>query len=122
MLQPQYQNESIQEIENIKRNSDKSIDRYGKNKHLKKVFFQNNDKKKLKCIFLQTYSFKERRNEANKIKNIKCRNHDPPIITTTAATPQDSPNTTLEAGVTFRHWDSNDMDRLEKVFFIRKLR
>lgn len=43
------------------------------------------------------------------------RQHTPPIITTTAATPQDSPNTTLEAGTSFKHWDSLDLEALEKV-------
>lgn len=37
------------------------------------------------------------------MKNIKC--FTPPIITTTAATPQDSPSTTLEPGASFSDWE-----------------
>lgn len=51
-----------------------------------------------------------------KARNIPFRHHTPPIITTTAATPQDSPNTTLEAGCSFKHWDSLDLQSLEKVW------
>ncbi|XP_055600094.1 voltage-dependent T-type calcium channel subunit alpha-1G isoform X2 [Uranotaenia lowii] len=39
---------------------------------------------------------------------------DPPIITTTAATPQDSPNATLETGITFKDWENIDFEQLEK--------
>lgn len=46
---------------------------------------------------------KERRSESAKAKNIKC--FTPPIITTTAATPQDSPSTTLEPGASFSDWE-----------------
>lgn len=46
---------------------------------------------------------KERRSESFKVKSIKC--FTPPIITTTAATPQDSPSTTLEPGASFSDWE-----------------
>lgn len=39
---------------------------------------------------------------------------DPPIITTTAATPQDSPNATLEGGASFKDWENLDFEQLEK--------
>lgn len=35
---------------------------------------------------------------------------DPPIITTTAATPQDSPSTTLEMGTRLRDWEHIDVE------------
>lgn len=38
---------------------------------------------------------------------------EPPIITTTAATPQDSPNNTMEMGATMRDWEHHDMEQLE---------
>lgn len=48
--------------------------------------------------------------------SVKLSNRDPPIITTTAATPQDSPNTTLNGGPpVFRQWDSLDTDASEKT-------
>ncbi|XP_037028717.1 voltage-dependent T-type calcium channel subunit alpha-1G isoform X5 [Bradysia coprophila] len=96
MLQPTFTNDATLEREGSKRNSDKSIDRFVPNKQLTK-----------------TYSIKERRTDGPKL-NIKCRNQDPPIITTTAATPQDSPNTTLEPGASFRHWESADLESLGK--------
>lgn len=67
----------------------------------------------------QTYSGKDPKTEAIKAKNFVYRQHTPPIITTTAATPQDSPNTTLEAGTSFKHWDSLDLQALEQVKFIK---
>ncbi|XP_033168961.1 voltage-dependent T-type calcium channel subunit alpha-1G isoform X5 [Drosophila mauritiana] len=51
----------------------------------------------------KTYSIKERRSEAPRLSKIRLA-RDPPIITTTAATPQDSPSTTLEPGMSFRQW------------------
>lgn len=66
-------------------------------------------------LHLQTYSGKDPKTEAIKAKNFIYRQHTPPIITTTAATPQDSPNTTLEAGTSFKHWDSLDLQALDKV-------
>ncbi|XP_058837307.1 voltage-dependent T-type calcium channel subunit alpha-1G isoform X2 [Topomyia yanbarensis] len=39
---------------------------------------------------------------------------DAPIITTTAATPQDSPNGTLDTGIDFKHWENLDMQHTEK--------
>ncbi|XP_041563972.1 voltage-dependent T-type calcium channel subunit alpha-1G isoform X4 [Drosophila elegans] len=51
----------------------------------------------------KTYSIKERRSEAPRLSKIRLV-RDPPIITTTAATPQDSPSTTLEPGMSFRQW------------------
>lgn len=38
---------------------------------------------------------------------------EPPIITTTAATPQDSPNTTMETGTSFRNWGQPEDDKVE---------
>ncbi|XP_033238120.1 voltage-dependent T-type calcium channel subunit alpha-1G isoform X3 [Drosophila pseudoobscura] len=51
----------------------------------------------------KTYSVKDRRSEASRLSKIRLV-REPPIITTTAATPQDSPSTTLEPGMTFRQW------------------
>ncbi|XP_030381070.1 voltage-dependent T-type calcium channel subunit alpha-1G [Scaptodrosophila lebanonensis] len=51
----------------------------------------------------KTYSIKERRSEASRLSKIRLI-REPPIITTTAATPQDSPSTTLEPGMSFRQW------------------
>lgn len=38
---------------------------------------------------------------------------EPPTITTTAATPQDSPNNTMEIGTKLRDWEQIDMEQLE---------
>ncbi|EDV92308.1 GH24843 [Drosophila grimshawi] len=51
----------------------------------------------------KTYSIKDRRNEAPRISKMRLI-RDPPLITTTAATPQDSPSTTMEPGMGFRQW------------------
>ncbi|XP_032588774.1 uncharacterized protein LOC6585509 isoform X5 [Drosophila mojavensis] len=51
----------------------------------------------------KTYSIKERRNEAPRLSKMRLI-RDPPLITTTAATPQDSPSTTMEPGMSFRQW------------------
>ncbi|XP_070508041.1 voltage-dependent T-type calcium channel subunit alpha-1G isoform X8 [Chironomus tepperi] len=42
------------------------------------------------------------------------RKVDPPIITTTAATPQDSPSNTMEMGTTMRDWEHVDLDSVER--------
>lgn len=64
----------------------------------------------------QTYSIKERRSEAPRLSKIRLA-RDPPIITTTAATPQDSPSTTLEPGMSFRQW--GDMEVSANNILIR---
>ncbi|XP_041450490.1 uncharacterized protein LOC111069365 isoform X11 [Drosophila obscura] len=51
----------------------------------------------------KTYSIKDRRSEASRLSKMRLV-REPPIITTTAATPQDSPSTTLEPGMSFRQW------------------
>ncbi|XP_034671028.1 uncharacterized protein LOC117902498 isoform X5 [Drosophila subobscura] len=51
----------------------------------------------------KTYSVKDRRSEASRLSKMRLV-REPPIITTTAATPQDSPSTTLEPGMSFRQW------------------
>nr|XP_032288883.1 uncharacterized protein LOC6633654 isoform X11 [Drosophila virilis] len=51
----------------------------------------------------KTYSIKERRSEAPRLTKMRLI-RDPPLITTTAATPQDSPSTTMEPGMSFRQW------------------
>lgn len=38
---------------------------------------------------------------------------EPPTITTTAATPQDSPNNTMEVGVTLKNWEHIEIEHLE---------
>jgi hypothetical protein len=69
----------------------------------------------LKTIFFQ--SLKGKRNEHYRHDNLRI---DPPIITTTAATPEDSPNTSLETGVSFKSWEHLDIESIDKsviVFF-----
>ncbi|XP_034490268.1 voltage-dependent T-type calcium channel subunit alpha-1G [Drosophila innubila] len=51
----------------------------------------------------KTYSIKDRRSEAPRLSKMRLI-RDPPLITTTAATPQDSPSTTMDSGMTFRQW------------------
>jgi hypothetical protein len=50
-------------------------------------------------------SIKERRND-HKLENIRI--FDPPMIMTTAATPTDSPNNTLEMGASLRDWERSE--------------
>jgi len=57
---------------------------------------------------------KERRCDPLKIENIFV-SREPPTITTTAATPQDSPSTTLEQGVSFRNWEHLDLESIDKT-------
>lgn len=52
------------------------------------------------------------RSEKHKNKEEK-RSREPPTITTTAATPQDSPNNTMEVGKSLREWEQIDMEQLE---------
>ncbi|XP_053687605.1 voltage-dependent T-type calcium channel subunit alpha-1G [Sabethes cyaneus] len=42
------------------------------------------------------------------------QNMEPPIITTTAATPQDSPNSTLNTSASFKDWESTNLEPLER--------
>ncbi|XP_055525696.1 voltage-dependent T-type calcium channel subunit alpha-1G isoform X2 [Wyeomyia smithii] len=42
------------------------------------------------------------------------QNMEPPIITTTAATPQDSPNSTLNTSASFKDWECTNLDPLER--------
>ncbi|XP_037808576.1 voltage-dependent T-type calcium channel subunit alpha-1G isoform X5 [Lucilia sericata] len=60
----------------------------------------------------KTYSIRDRRADVPRLAKIRPI-REPPIITTTAATPQDSPNTTLETGTTFRNWGPPDSDSTE---------
>jgi hypothetical protein len=46
------------------------------------------------------------------VGNRKC--HDPPIITTTAATPQDSPSNTIER-TSLKDWEHLDIEVVEKA-------
>lgn len=43
----------------------------------------------------------------------RAASREPPMITTTAATPQDSPNNTMEMRTTMKDWEQNDMEQLE---------
>ncbi|KAL9871929.1 ca[2+]-channel protein alpha[[1]] subunit T isoform 1-T4 [Glossina fuscipes fuscipes] len=56
-------------------------------------------------IMKKTYSLKDRRGDLPRLAKIRPL-REPPIITTTAATPQDSPNTTQGSGKSFRDWTS----------------
>ena len=59
-------------------------------------------------------SHKRRHHSArDKNKAEKRALREPPIITTTAATPQDSPSNTMEMGKTMKDWEQNDMEQLE---------
>lgn len=60
-------------------------------------------------------SHKHRRHHSSRDKNKDKRVREPPIITTTAATPQDSPNNTMEVGATLKNWDHVEMDQLEVI-------
>ncbi|XP_075158330.1 ca[2+]-channel protein alpha[[1]] subunit T [Haematobia irritans] len=60
----------------------------------------------------KTYSIRDRRADAPRLSKIRPM-REPPIITTTAATPQDSPNTTMETGTSFRNWGQTDDDKVE---------
>ncbi|XP_021706156.1 voltage-dependent T-type calcium channel subunit alpha-1G isoform X2 [Aedes aegypti] len=70
----------------------------------------NSEKDALNSIDL--YSNRKKKCEPLKLYNIQVT--DPPIITTTAATPQDSPNATLEGGASFKDWENLDFEQLEK--------
>jgi voltage-dependent calcium channel T type alpha-1G len=43
------------------------------------------------------------------------KSHDPPLITTTAATPQDSPSNTMEMGTSLKDWENVDLESVERV-------
>uniref|UniRef100_A0A1I8MW89 Ion transport domain-containing protein n=1 Tax=Musca domestica TaxID=7370 RepID=A0A1I8MW89_MUSDO len=60
----------------------------------------------------KTYSIRDRRADVPRLAKIRPM-REPPIITTTAATPQDSPNTTMESGTSFRNWGQADDDKVE---------
>ncbi|XP_055388606.1 uncharacterized protein LOC129617143 isoform X3 [Condylostylus longicornis] len=60
----------------------------------------------------KTSSIKERRPEASKLANLRAL-RDPPIIMTTAATPQDSPSTTLESGASFKNWSQQELQAMD---------
>ncbi|KAG5672248.1 hypothetical protein PVAND_002390 [Polypedilum vanderplanki] len=40
--------------------------------------------------------------------------HDPPLITTTAATPQDSPSNTMEMGTSLKDWEHVEIENFER--------
>lgn len=42
---------------------------------------------------------------------------EPPIITTTAATPQDSPSNTMEMGTSLKDWEQIDLENFVSLFF-----
>lgn len=51
--------------------------------------------------------------DKNKSERHKHNKREPPTITTTAATPQDSPNNTMEVGTRLKDWEQIDMEQLE---------
>nr|XP_036215545.1 uncharacterized protein LOC106617992 isoform X1 [Bactrocera oleae] len=79
----------------------KSSDKDGSSK----LLMEDDKNKNLK----KTYSIRERRGDAPRLSRIRPL-REPPIITTTAATPQDSPNTTLDGGMSFRTWNPQEME------------
>lgn len=56
-----------------------------------------------------------REKERREHKSEHTKIHEPPVITTTAATPQDSPITTLEVGTTMKDWEHIDLEQFEKT-------
>ncbi|XP_055913400.1 uncharacterized protein LOC129947020 isoform X4 [Eupeodes corollae] len=103
LLQPCLDYQVNESNSAVKKSSEKDISR-----------LMEDDRKILK----KTYSIKERRSESAKLTKLRPV-RDPPIIMTTAATPQDSPNTTLESGSTFKNWNQQEFEaataRLESV-------
>lgn len=61
----------------------------------------------------RTGSHKRRHHSVRDKQRGEIRVYDPPTITTTAATPQDSPNNTMEVGTTLKNWDHVEMEQLE---------
>ncbi|XP_052870084.1 voltage-dependent T-type calcium channel subunit alpha-1G [Anopheles cruzii] len=57
-------------------------------------------------------SSRKRKTDSLKLYNIQVQ--EPPIITTTAATPQDSPSGTMGSGASFKDWDQADFERFER--------
>lgn len=53
-------------------------------------------------------SLRDKRHDGRKM-------HDPPVITTTAATPQDSPSNTMEMGASIKDWEHGETEHLEKM-------
>ncbi|XP_054086828.1 uncharacterized protein LOC105219445 [Zeugodacus cucurbitae] len=82
----------------------KSSDKDGSSK----LSMEDDKNKNLK----KTYSIRERRGDAPRLSRIRPL-REPPIITTTAATPQDSPNTTLDGGMSFRSWNPQEMEHTD---------
>ncbi|XP_038117628.1 voltage-dependent T-type calcium channel subunit alpha-1G isoform X4 [Culex quinquefasciatus] len=70
----------------------------------------NADKDAIKSIDL--YSVKKNKCDILKLSNLQFI--EPPIITTTAATPLDSPTTTHGSSRGFKDWDNLDFEQLEK--------
>lgn len=65
-------------------------------------------------------SHKRKNRSSVREKRKEKRGHEPPIITTTAATPQDSPNNTMEVGSSLKDWESVEMDQLEVIVSYRQ--
>jgi voltage-dependent calcium channel T type alpha-1G len=69
-------------------------------------------------------SYKRRHTQSVKDKNRTSSDgrkvHEPPIITTTAATPQDSPSNTMEMGTSLRDWEQIDLDAFVSLFIMKK--
>lgn len=58
-----------------------------------------------------SYKRKHGHSVRDKNRSADGRKHpDPPIITTTAATPQDSPSNTMEMGTTLKDWEQIDLE------------
>jgi voltage-dependent calcium channel T type alpha-1G len=53
--------------------------------------------------------------DKSKSEKSKHNKREAPTITTTAATPQDSPNNTMEMGTRLRDWKQIDMEQLEVI-------
>lgn len=67
-------------------------------------------------------SYKRRHTQSIKDKNRTTSDgrkfvYEPPIITTTAATPQDSPSNTMEMGASLRDWEQIDLETFVSFFY-----
>lgn len=74
-----------------------------------------------KEIHQRSGSHKRRHHSVRDKHKSEKRSYEPPIITTTAATPQDSPSNTMEVGTTLRDWEHIDMDQLNVTVSCMKL-
>lgn len=91
-------------------------DRHDKERHERhdKERHERHDKERPEKEHHQRSGSHKRRHRSERDKNkSEKRLREPPTITTTAATPQDSPNNTMEVGKSLKEWEQIDMEQLE---------